>query len=419
MPSRSAAPPEVRIITMRVADLKPAPYNPRRIDPAAMAGLTKSVERFGMVQPVVFNTRSNLVVGGHQRLKVLRATGAADTPVVVVDLDPIEERALNVALNSGAISGDFTDALQPLLLEIQSAADQLFTDLRLGALFEAVEPRTLGAEADDAPEVPAEAFSKLGDVWTLGRHRLVCGDSTDPATVRALLGGERVDILCTDPPYGVAYGEKTELMRSLNGTGIAHRPIENDSGIDYRTFFGAFLRPIPWANYATFYVFMSGTELHHLREAIDDVGYKWGAYLAWVKSQMVFSMRKDYSAGHEWIVYGWPKRHRFYGPPNRVTVLEFDRPRKSELHPTMKPVALLTQLLADGSTDGAIVYDAFGGSGSTLIACENSRRQARVCELDPLYTDVCAQRWTSLTGQPALLNGEPQDVITPKPTASV
>jgi DNA modification methylase len=140
---------------------------------------------------------------------------------------------------------------------------------------------------------------------------------------------------------------------------------------------------------------------------------KWGEYLIWLKPQMVPSMRKDYSSKYETILYGWPKRHRFYGASNSVNVLEFDRPRKSELHPTMKPVALLQQLLGDGSMDGAIILDSFGGSGSTLIACEASRRNARLVEVDPAYCDCTALRWASLTGQRPLLNGQEQDAILP------
>jgi DNA modification methylase len=399
------------IRTVKVADLKPAPYNARRIDAAALAGLEKSLERFGVVEPIVWNERSGYVIGGHQRLKVLRSKKIAEVDVVVVDLEEPDEKALNVALNSPAIAGEFTDALQGLLDEIQATRSELFDDLRLGQLRSEIIPAKYRTDADEVPEPPFKtALTKPGDMIVIGRHRLVCGDSAEDGTVRALFGDERVDLLLTDPPYGIDY---VAARRSAAPGSMQHRDIANDARDDYRSWFKTWLSLVPWSDYAAFYVFMSTQEMHNLRLAIEDLHWKWHDMLLWIKNRAVLS-RKDYMQMYEPVafgepavptrevaevaIYGWPDRHRFYGAEKRTNVLEFDTTKKNDLHPTMKPVAMLEQLLRDGSRDGAIVADFFGGSGSTLIACEKAGRNARLIELDPLYCDVIVQRWEDFTG---------------------
>jgi DNA modification methylase len=403
------------IRTVKVADLKPAPNGVRRIDPAALAGLEKSLERFGLVEPIVWNERTGLVVAGEQRLKVLRSRKVAEADVVVVDLEDLDAMALAVALNSPAIAGEFTPALQALLDELQAARRELYDDLRLGQLRSELIPAAFRTDADDVPPPPFEtALTQRGDVITLGRHRLVCGDSADPATVAALFGDERVDLLLTDPPYGIDY---VAARRSSAPGSTQHRDIANDARDDYRTWFASWLRLIPWAPYAAFYVFMSSQEMHNLRLAIEDLGWQWHDMLLWIKNRAVLS-RKDYMQMYEPVaygepavpardvaeiaIYGWAERHRFYSSEKRTNVLEFDATKKNDLHPTMKPVAMLEQLLRDGSRDGAIVADFFGGSGSTLIACEKAARNARLIELDPLYCDVIVKRWEDFTGGTAV-----------------
>jgi DNA modification methylase len=400
---------------MDVSDLKPAPYNPRRIDPAAMQGLTKSLERFGDVQPIVWNKRSGLVVGGHQRLKILKAKKVNKTTVVVVDLDEKDERALNVALNSAKLSGEFSDKLQALLEAIRHEDEQLFAELRFGELLQSVGPPP-SVDPNAAPPLARKARSALGDVYTLGRHRLVCGDSTDPAVVAAACGTSRVDLMLTDPPYGVDYVEKTRYLEKRGIGRASHRDIASDAGEDYRAWFARFLRVVPWAEHATFYIFMSSSHIHDLRLALDDAGLTWGDYLVWVKNAPVLS-RKDYNQRTELValgfpsddqleradftVYGWAQRHRFYGGFKRNNVLEYPRPAASKLHPTMKPVEMLQQLIQDGSASGATVYEPFCGSGSTIIAAESLDRRCCAVELDPLYVDVAVQRWEEFTARRA------------------
>ncbi|MGC2634897.1 MAG: site-specific DNA-methyltransferase [Candidatus Cybelea sp.] len=403
------------IATMAVAALKPAPYNPRRIAPVAMAGLTKSIERFGDVQPIVWNKRSGLVVAGHQRLKVLKNKKIRQTTVVVVDLNECDEKALNIALNSSHIAGEFTADLQALLDAIRHDDEVLFAELRFAELLESVAPR-LSEDPNAAPALPSKPKSSKGDLYLLGRHRLICGDSTDASVVEAACGGLRVDLMLTDPPYGVDYVEKTRYLEKRGIGKASHRDIASDAGEDYRAWFARFLRVVPWAEHATFYIFMSSLHIHDLRLALDDAGLTWGDYLIWVKNAPVLS-RKDYNQRTELIalgfpsddqleradftVYGWAQRHRFYGGFKRNNVLEYPRPVASKLHPTMKPVEMLQQLIQDGSANGATVYDPFCGSGSTIIAAESLDRRCCAVELDPLYVDVAVQRWEEFTGRRA------------------
>ncbi len=403
------------IATMDIALLNPAKYNPRRIAPAAMAALTKSLERFGDVQPIVWNKRSCLVVAGHQRLKILKAKKVRQTTVVVVDLDERSERALNIALNSTALAGTFSDGLEALLEAIQRDDEVLFAELRFAELLDRVAPQSAG-DPDDAPALPSKPTTARGDLYTLGRHRLLCGDSTDVKAVAAVCGDERVDLMLTDPPYGVDYVGKTRYL-AKRGIGTAmYRDIASDAEHDYRVWFGRFLQVVPWADPATFFIFMSSAHIHDLRLALDDAGLTWGDYLIWVKNSPVLS-RKDYNQRTELVamgfpsteqqeraeftVYGWPQRHRFYGGFKRNNVLEYPRPKISKLHPTMKPVEMLQQLMEDGSASGAVVYEPFCGSGSTMIAAEVLDRRCYAIELDPLYVDVAVQRWEAFTGRKA------------------
>jgi DNA modification methylase len=229
----------------------------------------------------------------------------------------------------------------------------------------------------------------------------MCGDSTDSRQVKQLLGDRRVDQLLTDPPYGVNYAAKNEMLNKFDKGNRVQTPIENDNITDYRAFFAAFLGCIPFADYNTVYVFMAGQELHSARLALDDAGIKWGDYLVWLKNNHVLG-RKDYNAKHEFVVYGWKGKHKFYGDFS-TTVLEYNKPQKNELHPTMKPVELIARLMADGSTAAALVYDPFLGSGTTLIAAEQLGRTCYGLEIDPHYVDVIIKRWEQLTGKEAEL----------------
>jgi site-specific DNA-methyltransferase (adenine-specific) len=200
----------------------------------------------------------------------------------------------------------------------------------------------------------------------------------------------------TDPPYGVDYSDKNKWLNTIAFGNRITTPIENDGDVNLSEFYTKFLEIIPFSDYSIGYAFQLGMHIHEFRNALDSLKLKWGDYLVWMKQKFVFG-RKDYKARHEFVVYFWKNHHKFYGPNNRSTLLEYDRPQKSELHPTMKPIALLAQLITDGSKKGMTVYDPFLGSGSTLIACEQLERQCYGMELDPFYVQVALDRFEKLT----------------------
>jgi len=393
-------------------DIRPNPSNPRAITKEAMDGLVASIARFGVVEPIVVNTFTGCIVGGHQRIQAMQSLGMTETEVVLVDLPLEEEMTLNVALNNKAIQGSWSNEINEILQGISTAFPEDYRALKLDCIYDEIDTSVSeeviceSIDEEDVPEVSkGPATTKRGDVWTLGKHRLMCGDSTMIDDVEKLMAGETVDCLMTDPPYGVDYSSKNAFLNAADKGNCIQTPITNDAIENYREWFASFLSIIPFSSYNTFYVWMSGLELHNLRLAIEDCGYKWGDYLVWVKSNHVLG-RKDYNARHEFCVYGWKGRHKFYGDFS-TTVLEYDKPLKNDLHPTMKPVPLFEKLITDGSPKRGIVLDLFGGSGTTLIACEQSGRRARLMELDEHYCDVIVERYVKLIGtsEGVFLNG--------------
>lgn len=395
------------IKTMLLKDLKPAPYNPRKISPQALKGLTASIKRFGLVQPIILNARSGFVVGGHQRIEAMKATGEKDAQVLVVDLPDEEERALNVTLNSPAISGTFTDELQPILDDIRESLPHDFVDLRLDDLLSDSLSTATGNE-DEAPAVPKQTSCKTGDAWILGDHRLVCGDSSKEQVFDKLLGKERVDLCFTDPPYGIDYGAKNRMLNSFQKAGRNLKDIANDvMGKDglYRMLVSTFtLAREHSASHCSYYVTSpQGGELGLMMMMMMTAGLPVKHVLIWVKDSQNFSLgRLDYEYQHEPILFSWNKSHRFYaGGEMRSSVWEVAKPRSSSDHPTMKPVELIQNALLNSSKRGDVVLDMFAGSGSTMIACERTQRKARCIELDPAYCDVIMERWQRFTGRKA------------------
>jgi len=403
----------MRIETWKVGDINPAPYNPRvTLHPGdtEYESLRRSIERFNLVQPLVVNERTGNLIGGHQRLQVLKATGTAEVQVSIVDLEPAEEKALNIALNK--ISGRWdNDKLADLLSELGDLESD--PDLWTVTGFSQKELTKVlddaNQDSDDTLPLPPESnpVTTKGNVWVLGDHRLMCGDCTEKDDVDALMQSDLADSVVTDPPYGVDYASKNEFLNKIACGNRIQTPIINDSIADYRQFFRSFLELAKVGQCNTFYVFSFGHRLHELRLAAEDAGITWGDYLLWVKNQQILS-RKDYNPKHEFIFYGWRGKHKFYGGHCRTTILEFPKPQKSTLHPTMKPIPLVEQLITDGSPHGGLIYDAFGGSGSTLIACANTDRRCRTMELSPSYCDVIIKRWQEHTGENATLQSTGQ-----------
>lgn len=394
----------MNIQKIKIDKLIPATYNPRKnLKPsdAEYVKIKNSIEKFGFVSPLVIN-KDMTVIGGHQRLKVLKEMGIVEVECIIVDLDKTNEKALNIALNK--IQGDWDEEkLEALLQELK--LEDFDTNLT-GFDFDEVDEilkDVNGSKEDDfdvdsAYEEIEEPITKPGDVWILGKHRLMCGDSAQKEDVMRLMNNQDADMLLTDPPYNVDYvGKTSEALK-----------IKNDNMSDNQ--FYEFLKKVFENMYsvtkegASIYVFHADTEGLNFRKAFKDAGYKLAECLIWKKYCFVMG-RQDYQWQHEPILYGWKEgaAHHFINDRTQSTILEFDRPRQSSLHPTMKPIDLVARLLKNSSKENDKILDLFGGSGSTIIAAEQLNRNCYTMELDPKYCDVIVKRWESLTNKEAIL----------------
>lgn len=408
---------ELQIKYVPVGEIIPYERNTKVHPPEQIAKLKASIHEYNFDQPIVVDGH-NVVIKGHGRLLAAQALGLDKVPVIVRDdLTENQVKAARIADNK-VVSAMFDDDMMMLeIAELKAFED--FDPSQIG--FDTSELKTFEDEfnaeaaaemaedkkgqADEVPEGPDKYTVSPGDVFQLGNHKVVCGSSTDPLTLKALLGAETVDMLLTDPPYGVSYGDKNARLNALDGGSRMERKIGNDDDseiTDYRQFFASFLSIIPMSEKNTAYITLNGKEYSNLHLAFEDAGFFDSQELIWLKNVHTLS-RKDYHPKHEMIMYGWKGSHEFHGDRSRTSVIQCDRPRKADLHPTMKPVALFVELIKDGSAAGDIVYDAFAGSGTTVIACENTGRRARVVEQDPHYVSVIVQRWEEYTGKTAVL----------------
>jgi DNA modification methylase len=443
---------------MTVADLKPAPYNPRRIDSVALAGLTKSIERFGNVQPVVWNQRSGFVVGGHQRLKVLRANKVMTTEVVVVDLDEKEERALNVALNNPHIAGEFTADLQRLLEEIKADDAAFFADLRLDELLVDTEPEGQTVDPDAIPLPPKVRKTKPGDVYLLGDHRLICGDCRDEAVLAKLFAGKTMNLAMTSPPYAAqrdyddASGFKpippAEYSQWFRGVADALRlhlaadgsfcvNIKEHAESGQRSLYVkelviAFVREWDWRLVEEFSWSHGGTPktprgrlkngfepiFHfaiapkikwrpkHVRHQTDDIPDWGGLHPSQLDGLAMKGYRQRVATSK-----AQGRSHEETGNPARLApatdlaypsnVIECGKNHEALGHGAVFPVALPTFFIRLLTDAGDRVFDPFAGAGTTLIACERERRMGYACEISAAYCDIIVERWQQLTGKKA------------------
>lgn len=394
----------MNIQKINILKLKPSEYNPRKdLQPEdeEYIKIKNSILEFGYVAPVIINADMT-VIGGHQRLKVLKELGYEEIQCIVVDLDKNKEKALNLALNK--ISGEWdNDKLEAILAELKETdIDMDMTGFSFDEVDNMLKDIT-GSKEDDFDVDQAlneieEPTSKPGDVWILGRHRLMCGNSTQKEEVMRLMNKQEADMLLTDPPYNVDYvGKTSEALK-----------IENDNMNEtefYNFLIDAFRNMFESVKYGgSIYVFHADTEGLNFRNAFKAVGFKLAQCLVWVKNTFVMG-RQDYQWRHEPILYGWKEGAGHYFVDNRKqsTVLEFDKPSRNAEHPTMKPIDLLVYLIKNSSKENDIILDLFGGSGSTLIAAEQIQRTCYTMELDPKYCDVIIRRWENLTGQKAIL----------------
>lgn len=365
-----------------IADLKPNPDNPRIIKDDKFEKLVQSLKDFpemAEVREVVIN-KDNLILGGNMRFKAMQEAGWSEVPVRVVDWPEDKQKEFIVKDNVSGGEWDWDMVANQYELEDLEAWG---VDLPIQLQNEQE------VEEDDAPEVSTEPpVSKLGEIYQLGRHRLMCGSSTDLGDVSELVNGQLVDLLLTDPPYNVDYTGKTkDALKIVN---------DQKSNDEFRQFLvDAFTNAtMVMKEGASFYIFHADSEGYNFRGGCYDAGLQVRQCLTWIKNSMVMG-RQDYQWQHEPILYGWKDGagHSWYSDRKQTTVLNFERPTRSTEHPTMKPINILAYLINNSSKKGDIVLDLFGGSGSTLIACEQLDRTCYMMELDPKYCDVIRKRY--------------------------
>ena len=380
-----------------VTELLPADYNPRKDlrpgDPE-YEKLKRSIEQFGYVEPVIWNSTTGRVIGGHQRLKVLQDMGMTEVDCVVVELDEEHEKALNVALNK--ISGEWdNDKLALLIADLQGADFDVsltgFEPAELDDLFkEDVKDGIKEDDFDVDAELAKPTITKSGDLWCLGPHRLLCGDSTKAESYELLMAGKKANLVVTDPPYNVNYEGSAGKIQNDN--------MDNDSF--YQFLLDAFTNmEAVMADDASIYVFHADTEGLNFRKAFSDAGFYLSGCCIWKKSSLVLG-RSPYQWQHEPCLFGWKKngKHQWYSDRKQTTIWEFDKPKKNGDHPTMKPIPLIAYPIKNSSMSNCIVLDPFGGSGSTLIACEQLGRICHTIELDEKYCDVIVKRYIEQVG---------------------
>ena len=434
----------------KLNELVAADYNPRKAltpEDSEYQKIKRSIEEFGYVDPIIIN-EDGTIIGGHQRCTVLKDLGYEEVDVVVVSLDKQREKALNIALNK--ITGEWDELkLKDLLLDLDLGDYDIsltgFEQEDLAELVDnlAVEPEAMDDDFDGEAvlEDIVEPKTKLGDVWKLGRHRLMCGDSTSQEDVATLMKGEMADLIITDPPYNDNYGDKADMLDTYLQKGHRNNSRIKNDNMDNESFY-SFMLQIYQSAYefmregAAIYVFHAESTGHIFRQAFLDAGLKLAQCLIWEKNAFVLG-RQDYQWRHEPCLYGWKEgaAHYFINDRTQDTVILEDdvdfeamkkadliayiedmhrkykdqtsviyenKPTRNDIHPTMKPVTLIGRLMSNSSKSGWNVLDLFGGSGSTLMAAEQLGRTAFLMELDEKFCDVIVKRWEEYTGQSAI-----------------
>ena len=409
-----------RMEVRRISELIPYANNARIHSPEQIELLRRSLREYGFVSPILIDGAGN-VIAGHGRIRAAELEGIEEAPCVLVEhLSDAQRRAYILADNRLAELSAWDEVARDAeLLRLRSeGVDLTLTGFEDGAiaLDPADDPAPDVHEDDFDEDPPKEPFTQPGQLWQLGRHRLVCGDATSPPQMQLCVGdGQLADMVFTDPPYGVAIGDKNKTLDEAAG-GKSGRCKENligdtlSEGELYPLLKTAFINVREHcAPDACYYVTSpQGGSLGLMMMMMRDAGLPVRHVLMWRKNSPTFSIgRLDYDYQHEPIFYTWTSsHHNFRGGKYRSTVWDFPKPRASRLHPTMKPVELVANAILDGSRPDMIVLDPFGGSGTTLIACEQTGRRCRMMELDPKYCDVIIRRWEALTGEKAvLLNG--------------
>ena len=428
---------EYGLIKIPLTELTFDPENPNELSKEQEEGLKKAFEKFGNVYPILID-QNNFIVHGNHRAKIYAEMGMTEIPAFRREFQDDNERRL-CSQTMNKLHGKY---------ETQRDSDQLlalFQNDKLNELAELIaQPREdlqrliqkghpeVQFQYDDSYDLDRALeeivpVTQLGDVWELDRHRLICADCTDARSIDRLLDGAKIHQLNTDPPYGVNYSQKAKLLNEnemywkgkKTPGGMIERPIQGDEygnriekkyendekDKDFNEYFNiifAVLKP-HFADYNTIYIWSGDSHLHEIRQAAEDQDIFFSNYNIWIKSGPSFSMgRKDYEPQHEYCMYGWYGHHKFYGP-YRTTLFNYNKPMHNDLHPTMKPIPLIAQTIQDGSKEGDNVLDIHMGSGTCLMACEQTNRTCFGVELDPHYCDVIVNRWEKLTGKKANL----------------
>ena len=379
--------------------------NPRKND-HAVDKVASAIREFGFRVPIVAKS-DGTVVDGHLRLKAAAKLGLTEVPVILADdLTDAQIKAFRLSVNKVSEFAEWDIDLLKLEFEDLDAAgfDLTLTGFDLGEIAALTLDPTEGLTDPDAvPDAPAVPVTVLGDVWLLGRHRLMCGDSTSIDHMEALTQGQLVDMWLTDPPYNVAYEGKTKDALKIQNDSMSNDTFRQFLR-DANTAADAVMKPG-----AVFYIWHADSEGYNFRGACHDVGWQVRQCLIWKKQTLVMG-RQDYHWKHEPCLYGWKggAGHLWATDRKQTTILEFDRPSRNAEHPTMKPVALFEYQMLNNTKGGDQVLDSFAGSGTTAIACETHGRFARLMELDPKYCDVIITRWQNFTGQMATLEATGQ-----------
>ena len=400
----------MEIKELPLKELKPAAYNPRKKlkkGDKEYEKIKQSLLKFGYVDPIIVN-KDMTVIGGHQRLTVLKDLDYETAKCVIVDLPKEDEKALNIALNK--ITGQWDDALlADLLLDLQESDFNLdltgFEPPEIDDILSNVHDKELSEdEFDVEEELKKPTLSRHGDIWQLGKHRVICGDSTKVETYKQLLDDRKANLVVTDPPYNVDVEETAGKI--LN---------DNMSDGDFYQFLLSMFTQVEnhMEDDASIYVFHADTEGLNFRKAFKDAGFYLSGCCIWKKNSLVLG-RSPYQWQHEPCLYGWKKKgkHQWFSDRKQTTIWEYDRPKSSKDHPTMKPIQLMAYPIQNSSMRGTIVLDPFLGSGSTLIAADQTGRICYGIELDEKFVDVIVKRYIEVTGDTEVTVQRNHEVLT-------
>ena len=383
----------------KVDALKENPKNPNKHPDSQIELLAKNIKYLGWRHPITVSKRSGFIVAGHGRLMAAKKLGLKIVPVDYQDFNSdADEIAVLVADNRLAeLSETSEDDLKKILSELDGEIDIDLTGFSEADVEQLMRDISDNSPLDEnVPEVPENPITRFGDLFEFCEHRLLCGDSTDTEQVRKLMGGDIADMVFTDPPYNVDYGD-------------GERKIENDNlGNEFPAFLEKVIKSIFEFSKGAIYICMSSSEIDALQSTFRRLGGHWSTFIIWAKDTFTLG-RSDYHRQYEPILYGWKDggSHYFCGDRSQGDVWEFPKPKKNDVHPTMKPVELCERAMQNSSKPNDTVLDLFGGSGSTLIACERTKRKCRMMEFEPKYCDVILKRYLALNPDSQILrNGE-------------